>query len=1128
MKRIWIVLLLTSCLTVLGGCQKGELRENDVNDESEAAIELSAGSPFSVVAKAAVDKWKDSEVNVFGLKRKRDAVVGSGVYDFSDPGNIVDYPAVAASGTSASLEVYADKDAEVPYYYAEGYVYDFYGYHLGGATVTDTKSSGDTYSCDVTFYGNNDLMYADTDRAKDIAASGDPSVTETAVYSAWSARRDVHPSLVFHHALARLNFIVKGKGDSWQDVSITGIDVKSVNTGTLTVTGTDIGFTPSETAPAVLSLKTAADEDFVSEDVSVNPDNMPAGGEGACLMVAPGMKEIEVTVHMKNKLHAGQDLSDYSFKVKASDVLNKDEDGNVVPVTSFESGRSYDFYISVYGPEEIVITAQITDWEKGGDYVFDPDDYTGDGNDQKPEPETLHKVTGVQVYDDGQYYGVIRFSYDEQERLVSTDAVWNDGGTLAPLSCVYEYTTEGMTVEYYGDDDAESWTVGFDELGRPLNGCDCDIEYHVSGEESEVHAYYDGSGQLDKKWVVQDGNIVHYYNYMAIPDEREYEYYEYGNDYSIDMNSIMSVFGYGEAFGTSFYTEPLRMLSFTCKNLLKSDGEYSYSYEFDEDGKVSSIEMVSANATYTLTPHYDSFDEIFDAFPELPSEDEPETVHEVAGLRYYEDGECIGVVRFEYDENGRQTRYEAKVQETHGGFTPISVLYEYRSDYMLMYPRYSEDETMCLQPIKISFDSDGRVYSIVREYDNMDMCYEYSDGLVKLSGNTLFGNQEVIQFVQKDGNILGIQNDTYNEYYSYPNNYSVDLCNVLFWIRSDSYYLCFPFAMYRAPGLTSANLLKSGTGGTYEACSYEFDEQDRVSLMSIQSVDVDAGVQNYEVEVYYDGFDEVYVSFGSVVVSSEEKIVKNVHVVTSSGMEEQPGVTIDYDFSYDKDGHVRYINTYGVSGDDEGYMWLNISGFDRLSGSYDAEEWLSGKYQWTMSYDFDENGLPVSCQRSVEYDSDELLDLFSSTFLSGDTETISYDTDGHVTEIAESYASGSDSHDRSVRLSWNDGNIVSESYLLPGDSEYTTVNYEYSSIEDKTNIDLTRLTYYTGIYYRGGHYMSDKSVFKGLSSRLLPSRTEDVDEGVYDWSYVFDDQGYVTEITVKADNYSEKMYIEYY
>lgn len=1111
-------MLLASCIIVLGGCQKGELRENNVSDESKVAIELSAGSPVSVVSKAAVEKWNDSEVNVFGLKRKRGIAVGDNAYDFTDPDSFVDYPTTAAAGTSASLEVYADKEKEIPYFYTEGNVYDFYGYHLGGATATEKNISGDTYSYFVTFWGNNDLMYADTDRAEDILTSNDPSVTESDVYSAWAARRNIHPTLVFHHALTRLNFIVKGKGNKWQDVAITGVDVKSVNTGTLAVTGTDIGFTPSEETPAVLSLKTAADENLVSEDVTLNPDDVALGGEGACLIIAPDVDEIEVTVHMKHKDYEDIPLADYTFTVKASDVSNKDEYGNAVPVSLFEAGHAYDFYINVYGPEEIVITAQITDWEDGGDYTYDPDDdfRPGNGTDPEPEPEALHKVTGVQVYDDGQYYGVIKFGYDEQDRLTSIEAVY-DSNDSESFGYEYVYTSEGLEIQqFYDGNPDETVLVTFDEEGNVVSCGDWNFEYSTSGDCSEIAAY--DNDRLQQKWVMDGTNCISMHS--AMNGDYQYEYFSYANTYSIDMNCLMLIFGYD---GLGYWPfEAYRTKAFTSENLLKSDRNCSYSYEFDEDGKVSSIEMISANVTYTLEPHYDSFDEIFDAFPELPSEEQPETINEVAGLRYYEDGACIGVVKFEYDENGRQTRYEAKVQEKTGSIIPISILYEYHSDYVLRYLRLSEDNTLILQPIKISFDSEGRVESLLRECDNMEVGYEYSDGLVTMSVGS-----ETMQLVQIDGNILGEQDGTYNEYYSFPNNYSVDLCNVLYMIRDDDYYLYSPFFMYRVPGLTSANLLKSGANGQYGIYSYEFDEQDRVSMITV-SESADDGGQKYEVEVYYDDFDEVYDSFGSVVVSSEEKIVKNAHVVTSSGMGGPAHVTIDYDFSYDADRHVEIINVYGDSGDDEDYMWLNISRFDQLSGSYDTEEWLSDLYQWTMSYDFDENGLPVSCQRSVEYDSDELSDLFSSTFLSGDTETISYYADGHVMEIADSYAPGTDSYDTSVRFSWRDGNIVSESYLLPGDSEYTTVNYEYSSVEDKTNIDLTRLTYSVGVGYRGGHYISDKSMFKGFFSRFLPSRTEDVDGNIYDWTYKFDDQGYVTEISVESDYYSERMYIEYY
>ena len=635
LAKIW---LLASVMTVLGGCQKGELRENNVSDESKVAVKLSAGSPVSVASKAAVDKWNSSDVNVFGLKRKRGIDVGDNAYDFTDSDNFVDYPATAAAGTSASLEVYADKEKEIPYFYTEGHVYDFYGYHLGGATATDKNISGDAYSYSVTFLGNNDLMYADTDRAEDILTSNDPSVTESDVYSAWAARRNVHPTLVFRHALTRLNFIVKGKGDKWQNVMITGVDVKSVNTGTLTVTGTDIGFVPSEDTPVTLSLKTAADEDFMSEDVALNPDDIALGGEGACLMVAPGMSEIEVTVHMKHKTYENVPLADYSFIVKASDISHKDEYGNPVPVSHFEAGHAYDVYINVYGPEEIIINAQIAKWEDGGDYTYDPDEDICPGNGSDSEPNALHKVTGVQVYDDGQYYGVIKFSYDEQDRLTSVEAVYDENGTES-VGYKYVYTSEGLEIQqFYDGNPDETLLVRFDDEGNIVSGGDWDFEYSTSGDYSEITAY--SYGELQQKWVMDGTNCISMHSVWY--GDYQYEYYSYANAYSVDMNCLMLLFGYGEKLGY-WPLEVYRTKTFTSAELLKSDGNSSYSYQFDSEDKVSSILMTSATSTYTLEPHYDSFDEIFDAFPGTPSEEDSEVSGAVLPLDNSGNANCYVV-----------------------------------------------------------------------------------------------------------------------------------------------------------------------------------------------------------------------------------------------------------------------------------------------------------------------------------------------------------------------------------------------------------------------------------------------------------------------------------------------------
>ena len=358
------------------GCQKTEVPGGVQAPEEESPVEikLSVGKPLSVVTKAAVDKWDNSEVNVFGLRRLPGAVVGQKAYEFTSTYNIVDYPAIAAEGEKDDLEVYSNEEKKIPYFYSEGYVYDFYGYHLGGATSANVKIEDDSYSFDVTFEGYNDVMYAATDKAKDIEASGSTeTINETDVYSAWAARRLVQPTLVFNHALTRLNFIIQGRGANkkYQYVRITGIEVKGINKGKLTVTGPNIGFEKDAAASLVdFQLRSAADATLTPFIVDENTSGSYAGGDGACIMVAPGLEQVEMTIHMED-VRYNIPIEDYKYTVNAKDVVR--EDG--ANVTSFDAGLSYDFFVYVYGPEEINVSAKVTPWEKGGTTVIDPDSH---------------------------------------------------------------------------------------------------------------------------------------------------------------------------------------------------------------------------------------------------------------------------------------------------------------------------------------------------------------------------------------------------------------------------------------------------------------------------------------------------------------------------------------------------------------------------------------------------------------------------------------------------------------------------------------------------------------------------------------------------------------------------------
>lgn len=387
-RRIFGITFLT--VSVLA-CKKNDINNSieDIDNDSSVAIQLSAYEASSVMTKAALEEWNNTELYIFGLRRIPGKEVGEGAYDFtpSDDDNIVDRKAIANSGQNA-LEILNDKGE--PYYYKRDYIYDFYGYYLGGAAKlsADPIISGDKYSYALEFDGSNDLMYAVTNRENDIRLQGyDVNDVSNYVYSERSARWGIVPRLVFNHALTRLNFIIKGKGSNkkYENVRITGVEVETVNKGTLVVTGPEVGFIPDpNAAPVSLSLKAADNSELTSEVVTQNTEDNVLGGLGACLMITPGMEAIQITVKLENT-RTGKQIDAYVFTAEAAKVISEDKE-----VTSFEAGYEYDFYINVYGPEEIFISAILKEWTDGGDFTYDPDEGIVPNNPEPgptPEPD---------------------------------------------------------------------------------------------------------------------------------------------------------------------------------------------------------------------------------------------------------------------------------------------------------------------------------------------------------------------------------------------------------------------------------------------------------------------------------------------------------------------------------------------------------------------------------------------------------------------------------------------------------------------------------------------------------------------------------------------------------------------
>ena len=389
------IILSLFILLAAAGCKKSISIEIPHSDEPTPIL-LSASATNLTTTKAYIEKWNDTKVNIFGLKQN------NGIYDYDDPSNIVDKEAVISSDNRVSL--YSDDQTKAPYYYSDGEVYDFYGYHLGGADVTEVKKGADSYSMSVVLHGNNDLLYASTDRNKDLMSYTGSELNVHYLYSSFSARRGVHPVLRFSHALTRFKFIVKGAGDSYDMFQVAGLQVEAGNTGTLVLGKNFVGFIPSDEI-GTLKLKTG-DNDFEITAISPNESSVPLGGETSSIMVTPGHTSMKVTLEL---LQSQENLnSDYSFTVSSSDIPITDENGRIYYSPTFLPGYSYNIIMYVYGAEKIEINSSVDKWFDGGVFDVDPDDYIKPSDKPDiPNEKDIESNVSVRDYGDGEDLGSI-------------------------------------------------------------------------------------------------------------------------------------------------------------------------------------------------------------------------------------------------------------------------------------------------------------------------------------------------------------------------------------------------------------------------------------------------------------------------------------------------------------------------------------------------------------------------------------------------------------------------------------------------------------------------------------------------------------------------------------------------
>lgn len=318
-----------------------------------------------------------------------------------------------ADKTKSGLATTAD--GTIAYYPVSGN-YDFWGYRVddaavGGKPVVKTvNDKGDEVDADkatkrvvdIKIDGSQDIMAGKAVPSNDeVTALGNYAEN---FYSAYAARKGVQPNITFNHLLTRFTFEVRAgskataglpTNGNTDAVKVTGVSVDSKTTGTLTVAYTGetkaaadlLTFTGDASA---LTLK-QRDENAVDNNealVALKPvsltwtDENAAMGDvlkiGEALLVAPGEKEYPLTIALS------QDVLQKVGEAKVTMPLEQKATIKMDGTKTFEPGKSYKVTITVYGLEDIRVTATLVPWADGGSIDIDDDRDPNNGKYTEP------------------------------------------------------------------------------------------------------------------------------------------------------------------------------------------------------------------------------------------------------------------------------------------------------------------------------------------------------------------------------------------------------------------------------------------------------------------------------------------------------------------------------------------------------------------------------------------------------------------------------------------------------------------------------------------------------------------------------------------------------------------------
>ncbi|MEG2149929.1 MAG: hypothetical protein RRY36_01725 [Bacteroidaceae bacterium] len=406
-----LILISTSFIACADNSYKGYVEPNELI-EDPTPVMLTVGDPsFSVETKGSGaidgskdDAWNGSLIYIYSFVKDMNSVS----YDITSANNLdiclidgsIDKP-----GTPLGKEAKIPEIKTLPimwtgaeqavFYRPNNIPYDFFAYYIDEMNIQemDVLRAPDHIQMNVTIDGTQDLMSAHAQLTKSQIDEIDtsPVFTETEKfniknnsYSAYTARRNFQPIMIFRHHLVRLVFKLFAGGVGANDAIVDSIIIKSKVKGVFTVAsakGEKMGLDFSgsnEYKELYLKEKNAKGEMVdLTQDKShtsyTGDFSEPLYERNGAMVVGESMlvasdTEYKCLIKMKQYI---EKLGRWKYFTAEADLKAVDAKGEPAP---FLPGQQYTVRVAIYGVQKVEIETPLEPWGQGGNVELDPND----------------------------------------------------------------------------------------------------------------------------------------------------------------------------------------------------------------------------------------------------------------------------------------------------------------------------------------------------------------------------------------------------------------------------------------------------------------------------------------------------------------------------------------------------------------------------------------------------------------------------------------------------------------------------------------------------------------------------------------------------------------------------------